>query len=81
MLHQRINANGDHWGVSHNALEPETVQHLRASGIEPEMGVLVQLQELGEQVRVRMSPEHAEHMAAELVRMAALVRATIAAAR
>jgi hypothetical protein len=67
MIHNRINGSGDHWGVSYTG-------YIEEMPLDFEPKVLVQLQEKGEQVRVGMSPEEAEYMAADLLKFAAKVR-------
>lgn len=57
--------SGDHWGVGSSAYF--------LPGREPK--VLAQLQNAGEQVRVAMSADQAEEMAAALLEHAAKVRA------
>lgn len=66
MIHHRINDN-DHWGVSYTGYIEELPKN-----IEPK--VLVQLQQNNEQVRVGISAEEAEYMAAELLKFASKVR-------
>jgi hypothetical protein len=64
MIHQYIGETGNHYAVSYTGELPEGQTSK----------VLVQLQEKGEQVRVGMSPEDAEHMAELLLKFAKKTR-------
>ena len=64
MIHQHIGETGNHYAVSYTGELPE--------GFTSK--VLVQLQDKGEQVRVSMSPEDAEHMAELLLKFAQKTR-------
>lgn len=62
MIHQYVknDASGDHWAVAADASRPL---------------VLAQLQEGGTQVRLALTPEQADAMAAQLVKLANRARA------
>ena len=53
MIHNTINEKSDHWAANHNGYGE----------------VLVQLQESGEQVRIKLTVEQATHMANRLLQL------------
>ena len=59
MIHNTINEESDHWALNHNG----------------HGDVLVQLQESGEQVRVKLTVEQATHMANRLLEVIKIAKA------